>query len=101
MLSRNGAVSAALNFLQKEAYPDRAESVVMLPELGIEYPFGWAVRFDFEEHIKTGDRAQAPFTSVVIVPHDGSEPHFPPTNLPVEKYMGLRVSGDWPSQRGQ
>jgi hypothetical protein len=101
MFSRDEAVSAALNFLRNEAYPDRPESVVMLPETGIDYPYGWSVRFDFKEHIETGDRTQAPFTSVIVVPHDGSAPHFPPTNLPVEKYMELQASSDWPPQRGQ
>ncbi|MGH3310689.1 MAG: YrhB domain-containing protein, partial [Streptomyces sp.] len=57
------------------------------PELTQEYPVAWAVRFDSQEHLDTGELAKAPFTRVLIVPKDGGAPHFPPSNIPVAAYM--------------
>ncbi|MFE2976942.1 YrhB domain-containing protein [Streptomyces sp. NPDC059258] len=101
MVTRDEAVLSAADFLKKVGHPDRADSVVMLPETAIEFTYGWTVRFDFKEHIETGDFAQAPFTSVVVVPHDGSAAHFAPTFPPPAEYMALQASGNWPPQKGQ
>jgi hypothetical protein len=60
-----------------------------VPDTAIKFPYGWTVRFDFREHLETGDRALAPFSSVVVVPHDGTEPHFAPTALPAHEYLAL------------
>jgi hypothetical protein len=95
MLDRDTAVEAVRGFLQA-VYPERAASVVMLPEKCVDHPYGWQIRFDFKEHIETGDWMQAPFTSVVIAPHDATAPHFPPTHLPVEEYLAQCVAGTWP-----
>ncbi|MFD7816600.1 YrhB domain-containing protein [Streptomyces sp. NPDC059785] len=100
MVTKDEAVTAAAKFLKTIAYPDRAGSVVVLPDTGIEFTYGWTVRFDFQEHIDTGDPTQAPFTSVVVVPHDGSAAHFAPTFPPTEDYMALQASGDWPPKKG-
>jgi hypothetical protein len=67
-----------------------------VPDTAIKFPYGWTVRFDFREHLETGDRALAPFSSVVVVPHDGTEPHFAPTALPAHEYLALQASGAWP-----
>ncbi|MFR9800044.1 YrhB domain-containing protein [Streptomyces sp. MS06] len=96
MMTRDDAVAAAAHFLTGRAYPECADSVVMLPDLAEEFPYGWTVRFDFKEHIETGDPAKAPFTSVVVVPHEGEAVHFPPTALPVGDYMNRRATGGWP-----
>ncbi|MFC4503033.1 MULTISPECIES: YrhB domain-containing protein [Streptomyces] len=100
MVTKEEAVSAGANFLRTAAYPDRANSVVMLPETAVEFTYGWTVRFDFKEHIETGDFAQAPFSSVVVVPHDGTPAHFPPTFPPTELYMEMRATGNWPPKKG-
>ncbi|NEE54529.1 serine protease, partial [Streptomyces sp. SID8455] len=71
MVAKDEAVTRAAEFLKEVAYLDRSESVVMLPETAIEFTYGWTVRFDFKEHIETGDFAQAPFSAVVVVPRDG------------------------------
>ena len=68
----------------------------MLPETAVEFPYGWTVRFDFKEHIETGDPAAAPFSSVLVVPHDGTPAHFPPSFPPVAQYMDLCAAGNWP-----
>src|ERR1044072_9247014 len=60
---------------------------VMQPELSQEYPVAWAIRFTSQEYLDTGNMALAPFTRVVIVPKNGSAPHFPPSHLPVEQYI--------------
>ncbi|MBL3665377.1 serine protease [Streptomyces sp. M2CJ-2] len=93
MLNRDEAVAAASEYLKKKVYPEKPDSVVMLPEASAHYAYGWTVRFDFKEHIETGDAAQAPFTSVVVVPHDGTDPHFSPTCLPVDQYIEQQASG--------
>ncbi|MER5552791.1 YrhB domain-containing protein [Streptomyces sp. NPDC002793] len=99
MVTKDEAVKVAARFLQSIAYPDRPDSVVMLPDTAIHFTDGWSVRFDFKEHIETGAFIDAPFTSVVVVPHDGSAAHFPPSHLPVSEYMALRAAGDWPPAR--
>ncbi|MEV6112348.1 hypothetical protein AB0L59_07410 [Streptomyces sp. NPDC052109] len=45
----------------------------MLPDTAIEFP-----------------------RSVAVVPHDGADPHFPPTFLPTHQYLSLRTAGVWP-----
>lgn len=87
-------------YLKTVAYPDRADSVVVLPDTAIEFRYGWTVRFDFKEHLETGDLMAAPFSSVIVVPHDGTAVHFPPTFLPTAEYMERRAAGDWPPKKG-
>ena len=96
MLSKSEALELAAAFI-KERYPDKSASLVLLPEECVEYAFGWAIRFDWKEHLETGNVADAPFTSVVIVPHNGEAVEFPPTAFPVDDYMSRRASGDWPT----
>ncbi|MFI9723667.1 YrhB domain-containing protein [Streptomyces sp. NPDC052396] len=98
-LTREEAVAAAARFLRTTAYPDRPDSIVMLPGTAIEFRYGWTVRFDFKEHLETGDPMQAPFTSVIVAPHDGTAAHFPPTFLPTEEYLKLRAKGNWPPKK--
>ncbi|WP_078947993.1 hypothetical protein [Streptomyces griseus] len=96
MLSKAAALESAAEFI-RNSYPDKAESLVLLPEDCVAYPFGWAIRFDWKEHLETGNVADAPFTSVVIVPHNGEAVDFPPTGFPMDEYMSRRASGDWPT----
>ncbi len=100
MVSRDEAVTSAEAFLRKVAYPDRADSIVMRPDTAIEFTYGWTVCFDFKEHIETGDFTQAPFSAVIVVPHDRSAAHFAPTFPPTEEYMALQASGNWPPKKG-
>ncbi|MYR90852.1 hypothetical protein GTY41_39560 [Streptomyces sp. SID685] len=92
MGTREEAVAAAGRWLRTTAYPERAESVVLLPETATWYPYAWTVRFDFREHLDTGDPAQAPFSALVIVPHDGTGAHWSPTHLPAERYLAMRAA---------
>lgn len=101
MVTREEAVAIAADFLKKIAYPDRPDSVVMLPDTCVEFTYGWTVRFDFKEHIETGDFTKAPFSSVVVVPHDGTAAHFAPTFPATDIYMDLRAKGEWPPKRGR
>ncbi|MDX3569994.1 YrhB domain-containing protein [Streptomyces sp. ID05-47C] len=100
MVTKEEAVLAGAHFLKTAGYPDRPDSIVMLPETAVEFPYGWTVRFDFKEHIETGDSTQAPFSSVVVVPHDGTPAHFAPTFPPVAMYMEMRAAGNWPPKKG-
>ncbi|MGW0282700.1 YrhB domain-containing protein [Streptomyces sp. NPDC003236] len=100
MVTKEEAVAAAARHLKTAAYPERANSVVMLPETAVEFAYGWSVRFDFKEHLESGDPSQAPFSSVVVVPHDGTPAHLPPTHLSVARYMEMCASGNWPPRKG-
>ncbi|MFJ3419135.1 YrhB domain-containing protein [Streptomyces sp. NPDC086082] len=95
MLSRAAAVDSATVLLRK-VYPEKSDSLVMLPEKSVEYAYGWTISFDWKEHIQTGDWMMSPITSVVVVPHNGEKAHFPPSVFPVDGYMSRRASGDWP-----
>ncbi|SED39473.1 Papain fold toxin 1, glutamine deamidase [Streptomyces misionensis] len=92
MMSREEAVAAAERYLRTSAYPERAQSVVMLAGTALWYPYGWTVCFDFREHLETGDPMQGPFSSLLVVPHDGTEVHFPPTHMPAELYLAQRAA---------
>ncbi|MFE4874305.1 YrhB domain-containing protein [Streptomyces sp. NPDC056682] len=98
MPSREEAVHSAAELL-RGVYPEKTESLVMFPEKSVEYAYGWAVRFDWKEHLETGDWLLSPITSVVIVPHDGTKAHFPPSAFPVDDYMSRRAAGDWPPKK--
>ncbi|MFD5034720.1 YrhB domain-containing protein [Streptomyces sp. NPDC058405] len=99
MLSRNDAVEAARPFLT-QVFAYEPYTIVLQPELSVEYPTAWAIRFDSQEHLDTGDMLRAPFTRVVIVPKDGSAPHFAPSNLSVNQYNDYLARGDWPPAKG-
>ncbi|MGY0017861.1 YrhB domain-containing protein [Streptomyces sp. YJ-C3] len=96
MVTKDEAVTAAENFLKNVGYPDRVDSVVMLPDTANNFPYAWTVRFDFQEHIDTGEFALAPFSSLIVVPHDGSPAHFAPTYPPPAEYLALQAAGNWP-----
>ncbi|MCX4512635.1 YrhB family protein [Streptomyces sp. NBC_01619] len=95
MLSRDEALESAAALLGR-VYPEKRDSLVMVPEKSVEYIYGWAIAFDWKEHIETGDWLLSPITSVVIVPHDGGKAHFPPSAFPVDDYMSRRATGNWP-----
>lgn len=98
MLTQNDAFAAARTFLAD--IPSLGQfTLVVQPELSQEHPIAWLVRFDSQEHLDTGELAQAPFTRVVVVPKDGSGVHFPPTHLPVAEYLDLVMRGEWPPSR--
>jgi hypothetical protein len=96
MVSKDEAVSIAAHFLKTDAYKEQADSIVMLPDTAVEFTYGWTVQFDFKEHIETGDFTKKPFSPVVVVPHDGTPAHMAPTYPPMEQYMRMRASGEWP-----
>ncbi|MEU4351446.1 YrhB domain-containing protein [Streptomyces sp. NPDC023838] len=85
-MDREAAVDAALEFLAATPIADQC-TIVALSEISIEHSKAWAVAFDSQEHIDTQDPSRAPFMRVVIVPKDGSRPHFPPSHIPVRDYV--------------
>ncbi|MEV5613638.1 YrhB domain-containing protein [Streptomyces sp. NPDC052225] len=99
MLTKDEAVTLAEKFLKNLAYPERAASVVMLPDTANDFPYAWTVQFDFQEHIDSGDVAQAPFSALIVVPPDGSPAHFAPTFPPAEEYLALQAAGNWPPSK--
>ncbi|MEU0344596.1 putative T7SS-secreted protein [Streptomyces bobili] len=50
--------------------------------------------------VEAHNKKQAPFSSVVVVPHDGTPAHFAPTFPPVAMYMEMRAAGNWPPKKG-
>ncbi|MER8003224.1 YrhB domain-containing protein [Streptomyces sp. NPDC095613] len=94
MLSLNDAVEIARPYLTK-VYEYESYTIVMQPELSVEHPAAWAIRFDTQEHLDTGDSWQAPLTRVVVVPKDGSPPHFAPSNFTSEQFDEYLARGEW------
>ncbi|MFF0789690.1 type VII secretion-associated serine protease mycosin [Streptomyces spiralis] len=94
--SREDAVAAASHYLSTTAYPDRAGYVIVFPDSGIDFAYGWTFRFGFGEHMETGDPTKVPFSAAIVVPHSGASPHTPPTHLPVAQYMEMCAAGTWP-----
>ncbi len=95
-MSRKDAVAAASRYLNTTAYPEKAGSVVVFPDSGTDFAYGWTFRFDFREHMETGDASKAPFSAVVVVPHDSTAVHLAPTFPATEQYMAMRAAGTWP-----
>ncbi len=95
-MSRKDAVAAASRYLNTTAYPEKAGSVVVFPDSGTDFAYGWTFRFDFREHMETGDPSKAPFSAVVVVPHDATAVHLAPTFPATEQYMAMRAAGTWP-----
>ena len=46
MPSRDEALDSAAALLRK-TYPEKTESLVMLPEKSVEHPYGWVIAFDW------------------------------------------------------
>ncbi|GAA2395462.1 hypothetical protein GCM10010420_21180 [Streptomyces glaucosporus] len=93
MLSRDEAFASALEYLT-QAYAGQY-TIVLQPEKSTEYPAAWAVRFDSQEYLDTGDLGRSPFVRVVVVPKDGSGPRFPPSHQTVEEFVA-ELSGTTP-----
>ncbi|MFB7667264.1 YrhB domain-containing protein [Kitasatospora sp. NPDC056138] len=98
MLSKDEAHASAAEFL-KRTYGDGPPTIVLQPELTVEHDYAWAVRFDSQEHLKTGDIMLAPFNRLLVVPKDGSRVRFAPTALSVEESRVFFATGQLP-QRG-
>lgn len=96
MVSEEQAVQAAREFLLR-MYGDGPPTIIIEPEKTIEYDIAWGIRFDSSERRETGDMTRAPLQRVVLVPKDGSSPHFPPTAVPTAEYLEqIRSRGEWP-----
>lgn len=85
MMAREEAMRVALEHLEK-AYEAEEYTFVMQPELTKEYREVWAVRFDTQEHLETGDMTRAPLTRMLLVPKDGSPPWFRPSSWSMEEF---------------
>ncbi|MFD5319777.1 YrhB domain-containing protein [Streptomyces sp. NPDC127098] len=85
MISQDEAMRIALEYLQN-VYRNEQYTFVMQPELTQGYRTVWAVRFDTQEHLDTGDFTKAPMTRVLLVPKDGSTPWWPPSAWSVSEF---------------
>ncbi|WP_181785921.1 YrhB domain-containing protein [Streptomyces phytophilus] len=90
--SRDEAQQAALEYLQS-AYHGESYTFVLPAELTEEFSKFWTVGFDTREHLDTGDITKAPLVRVLVVPKDGSTPHFPHTALPLAEYVAQLEAG--------
>ncbi len=84
--SRNEVQHVALRHLQS-VYQGESYTFVMPNEMTEEFGTVWTVGFDTREHLDTGDITKAPLVRVLVVPKDGSSPHFPHTTLPLSEYV--------------
>ncbi|WSJ66129.1 YrhB family protein [Kitasatospora sp. NBC_01302] len=98
MLSRSEAHDRAMDFLDQH-YAKDPMTIVLQPELTAEHDWAWAVRFDSQEHLDTGDIFKAPFTRLLIVPKDGSPVHFPPTSFTLEQTAHYLATGQRPGHQ--
>ncbi|WP_345670513.1 type VII secretion-associated serine protease mycosin [Streptomyces similanensis] len=96
-LSREQAATAATAYLNTVAYPDRAGTVTALPATGTPYAYGWTFQFDFAPYPQTTTPTNASSAYVIVVPHSGATPHFPPAHLPTAQYMEMCAAGVQPS----
>ncbi|QKW28937.1 type VII secretion-associated serine protease mycosin [Streptomyces seoulensis] len=96
-LSREQAATAATGYLNTVAYPDRAGTVTVLPATGTPYAYGWTFQFDFAPYPQTTTPTNASSAYVIVVPHSGATPHFPPAHLPTAQYMEMCAAGVQPS----
>ncbi|MGW4272025.1 type VII secretion-associated serine protease mycosin [Streptomyces seoulensis] len=96
-LSREQAATAATGYLNTVAYPDRAGTVTALPATGTPYAYGWTFQFDFAPYPQTTTPTNASSAYVIVVPHSGATPHFPPAHLPTAQYMEMCAAGVQPS----
>ncbi|MEU2876947.1 type VII secretion-associated serine protease mycosin [Streptomyces sp. NPDC007070] len=93
-LSREHAAAAATQYLNTVAYPDRAGTVTVLPATGTDYAYGWTFQFDFAQHAQSTAPTNTPSLYVIVVPHSGATPHFPPAHLPTAQHMAMCAAGD-------
>ena len=98
MLSKDEAHTRAWQFLEWQ-FADEPMTIVLQPELTVEHEYAWAVRFDSQEHLDTGDIFNAPFIRLLVVPKDGSPIHFAPTALSVEQSAYYFETGKLPGQQ--
>ncbi|MGW5663772.1 YrhB family protein [Streptomyces sp. NPDC003758] len=94
-MTRDEAVEAARVHL-RTIYGDGPPTIVMEPELSVEHDAAWAVRFDSQEHIDTGDITQAPMVRVVAVFKDRSFVGFPPSACTTEQSKTWLATGQRP-----
>ncbi|POX52601.1 YrhB domain-containing protein [Streptomyces sp. Ru72] len=94
-MTRDEAVEAARVHL-RSIYGGGPPTIVMQPELSVEHDAAWAVRFDSQEHIDTGDLTQAPMVRVVAVFKDGSFVGFPPSAYTTEELRTWLATGQQP-----
>ncbi|MCX4747438.1 YrhB family protein [Kitasatospora sp. NBC_01287] len=98
MLSRSEAHDRAKEFLNQH-YVNVPMTIVLQPELTVEHDWAWAVRFDSQEHLDTGDIFKAPFNRLLVVPKDGSPAHPAPTAFTLEQTTHYLGTGERPGQQ--
>ncbi|GAB2722477.1 YrhB domain-containing protein [Kitasatospora kifunensis] len=98
MLSRSEAHDRAKEFLDQH-YVNDPMTIVLQPELTAEHDWAWAVRFDSQEHLDTGDIFKAPFNRLLIVPKDGSPVHLAPTGFTMDQTAHYLGTGEHPGQQ--
>ncbi|MCX4747433.1 YrhB family protein [Kitasatospora sp. NBC_01287] len=86
------ALTAAREFLAR-VYPKAPPTIVLRPDWVREHDWAWEVVFDSQEHLDSGDFAQALFTRVVVVPKNGHRVDFMPTVFDVEMQQYYLATG--------
>lgn len=92
---REEAVETAHAFLD-ELYGDGPPTIVIDPVQAVEHKLAWAVVFDTQEHIDTGDMTQAPLVRVIVVFKDKSYVDFSPSAFSAEEQEEWLATGRWP-----
>jgi hypothetical protein len=95
--AKTEALAAGRDFLH-QVYGDGPPTIVMLPEQAVEHSWAWAVVFDSQEHMDTGDFTKAPLSRLIYVPKDGSPVAFMPTAFTSVESAAFLGTGQWPQR---
>ncbi|QRP49259.1 YrhB domain-containing protein [Amycolatopsis sp. FDAARGOS 1241] len=97
-MDRDNALAAARALLDQEtaAIPEDSpfHDMVIRDEQVVQHPAGWLVPFNTRRYLETEDFAVAAVPNLVMVPGDGSPAHFPPSAVPVDRYLEAVTAGE-------
>jgi hypothetical protein len=92
------AMAAARALLEPETAALPVDSpfrdMVILDKQVTRHPIGWVVPFNTRRYLESQDLAAAAAPSIVVVPGDGSPAHFPPSAVPVDRYLTAVAAGE-------
>ena len=98
IMDRDNAIAAARALLDQETAEVPEDSpfhhMVIRDEQVMRHPAGWLVPFNTRQYLETEDFAVAAVPNLIMVPGDGSPAHFPPSAIPVDRYLDAIASGE-------
>jgi hypothetical protein len=97
-MDRDNAIAAAQALLDQETAEVPQDSpfhhMVIRDEQVMRHAAGWLVPFNTRQYLETEDFAVAAVPNLIMVPGDGSPAHFPPSAVPVDRYLDAVAAGE-------